>query len=59
MKKELSRKLSVNYFSTSYLTNEPVSDLIEIKFIYQLVQLLNFIKIKSVEGAFKQVWIND
>ena len=38
-----------NYFSTSYLYNKP---------IYQLIQLLNFIKIKSIKNGSKKILIS-
>lgn len=47
-----------NYFSTSYLYNKPISNLTEIKFIYQLIQLLNFIKIKSIKNGSKEILIS-
>lgn len=50
--------LLAKYFSTSYLANKPISDLTKIKFVYQLVQLLNFIKIKSIKNDSKEFWIS-
>lgn len=46
-----------NYLSTSYLTNKPVHDLGEIKFLYQLVQLINYIK--SLGNSSRSVSMGD
>lgn len=53
------KPLLANYFSTSYLANKSTSDLTKIKFVYQLVQLLNFIKIKSIKNNSKKIWLSD
>ena len=54
----IKNPLLANYFSTSYLANKPISSLIKIKFVYQLVQLLNFIKIKSIKNDSKEFWVS-
>lgn len=46
-----------NYLSTSYLTDKPVHDLGKIKFLYQLVQLLNYMK--SLENSSRSISMGD
>ena len=46
-----------NYLSTSYLTDKPVHDLSKIKFLYQLVQLLNYMK--SLENSSRSISMGD
>ena len=46
-----------NSLSTSYLTNKSVKSLEEIKFFYQLIQLLNYIK--SLKSSSERISMGD
>ncbi len=47
----------INYLSTSYLTEKPIYGLVEVEFLYRLIQLLNYIK--SLDGSSKLISMGD
>jgi len=52
-----SEEVLVNYLSTSFLTEKPANDLVKLKFVYRLIQLINYIKI--LKSSSKSVSIGD